>query len=175
MDDRHGMSHRCATCQYSTHNFARYKQHVSLDYQDIKGYSYRRPSIFYPHKTARFPLDAIRLENNDPKNSVQYTCDQCNYSCSAKHSLTKHKNSCHSAIKSSPARLSKPQNFPPTPIDLQWKKKQPSPEQKNNRTNPKNKSIILLILIMFIKQLESRGIYGSKENTLRRTNQESRG
>ena len=114
MDDRHRMSHRCATCQYSTHNFARYKQHVSLDYQDIKGYSYRRPSIFYPHKTARFPLDAIRLENNDPKNSVRYTCDQCNYSCFAKHSLTKHKNSCHSAIKSSPVkkRLSKPPNFP---------------------------------------------------------------
>ena len=137
MDNRHGMPHRCAKCPYSTHNFARYKQPLSMHYQDIKGYSYRKPSILSPQKTARIPLDAIRSEKNDPWN-IRYTCDQCNYSCYAKHSLTKHINSCHTVTesKSSPIKKcrSKQPSFPPTPIDLPQKRKQPSPKQESNQT-----------------------------------------
>ena len=138
MHDKQGMPHRWAKCHYSTHNFARYKLHLSIHYQDIEGYSYRRPSIFLPQKTARIPLEAKRSEKNDPRN-IRYSCDQCNYSCSAKHNLTKHINSCHTVTKSlsSPVKKcpTKPPGFPLPLFDLP-QKKHPSPEQKKNQTNP---------------------------------------
>ena len=117
MDTRQGLPHRCAKCPYSTTNFARYKHHLSTHYNESnkgKGYGYIRASNFSPHKTARIPLDAIRSENQDPRiRNIRHACKECNYSCSAKHILTKHINSCHTE-KSSPVRKypSKQTSFP---------------------------------------------------------------
>ena len=142
MDTRQGLPHRCAKCPYSTTNFARYKHHLSTHYNESnkgKGYGYIRASIFSPHKTARIPLDAIRSENQDPRiRNIRHACKECNYSCSAKHILTKHINSCHTE-KSSPVRKypSKQTSFPPTPIDPPSKKEQSSPKP----TNPKRRRL----------------------------------